>query len=63
MDRKELEKVSDFLLGEENTAYAPYFIGKSYLGVLTPRKRLLLTLHLNQDAVIIGIFIMEMDRY
>lgn len=33
MDRKELEKVSDFLLGEENVAYAPYFIGKSYLSL------------------------------
>ncbi|MCR3757478.1 cupin domain-containing protein [Clostridium felsineum] len=34
MDKKELEKVSDFSLGEENTAYAQYFIGKSYLSTL-----------------------------
>lgn len=38
MDRKELEKVSDFSLGEENTAYAPYFIGKSYLSLLNNKE-------------------------
>ena len=38
MDRKELEKVSDFLLGEENTAYAEYFIGKSYLSSLNDKE-------------------------
>jgi len=27
MERKELENVSDFTLGEENLAFAPYFIG------------------------------------
>ena len=26
MERKELENVSDFTLGEENVAFAPYFI-------------------------------------
>ncbi|MCH3964516.1 MAG: cupin domain-containing protein [Clostridium sp.] len=38
MDRKELEKVSDYLLGEENTAYAQYFIGKSYLSLLNNKE-------------------------
>lgn len=38
MDRKELEKVSDFSLGDENTAYAPYFIGKSYLSLLNSKE-------------------------
>lgn len=31
MKKEELEKTSVFKLGEENTAYAKYFIGKSYL--------------------------------
>lgn len=31
MERKDMERVSAFELGEENTAYAPYFIGRSYL--------------------------------
>ena len=35
MDLKELEKVSPFALGEENTGYAQYFDGKSYLNMLT----------------------------
>lgn len=30
----DLDKVSDFPLGEENVAFAPYFIGKSYLSML-----------------------------
>ncbi|MGN1387906.1 MAG: cupin domain-containing protein, partial [Bacillus sp. (in: firmicutes)] len=34
MNRNVLEKVSDFPLGEENTAFAQYFIGKSYLSPL-----------------------------
>lgn len=38
MERKELEKVSDFTLGEENVAYAPYFIGKSYLSLLNDKE-------------------------
>jgi len=38
MDRKELEKVSDFLLGEENVTYALYFIGKSYLSLLNSKE-------------------------
>lgn len=29
MDLKELEKMSPFALGEENTGYAQYFDGKS----------------------------------
>ena len=35
MDLKELEKESPFALGEENTGYAQYFDGKSYLNMLT----------------------------
>ncbi|WP_347567783.1 cupin domain-containing protein [Acidaminococcus fermentans] len=35
MDLKELEKTSPFALGEENTGYAQYFDGKSYLNMLT----------------------------
>jgi len=38
VERKELEKVSDFALGEENTAFAPYFIGKSYLSLLNDKE-------------------------
>lgn len=38
MERKELENVSDFLLGEENVTYAPYFIGKSYLSLLNNKE-------------------------
>ena len=38
MERKELEKVSDFTLGEENVAFAPYFIGKSYLSLLNDKE-------------------------
>lgn len=38
MKIKELEKVSDFTLGEENIAFAPYFIGKSYLSPLNDKE-------------------------
>lgn len=38
MERKELENVSDFPLGEENVAFAPYFIGKSYLSLLNDKE-------------------------
>lgn len=38
MERKELENVSDFPLGEENITYAPYFIGKSYLSLLNDKE-------------------------
>ncbi|WP_303871058.1 cupin domain-containing protein [Acetobacterium wieringae] len=38
MEKKELEKVSDFALGEENLAFAPYFIGKSYLSLLNDKE-------------------------
>ena len=35
MDLQELEKTSPFALGKENTGYAQYFDGKSYLNMLT----------------------------
>lgn len=38
MERKALEIVSDFTLGEENVAFAPYFIGKSYLSLLNDKE-------------------------
>ncbi|MBB6214335.1 quercetin dioxygenase-like cupin family protein [Anaerosolibacter carboniphilus] len=38
MERNELEKVSDFALGEENVAFASYFIGKSYLSLLNDKE-------------------------
>lgn len=38
MERNELKKVSDFELGEENVAFAPYFIGKSYLHHLNDKE-------------------------
>ena len=41
VDIKELEKVSDFSLGEENIDYAPYFIGKSYLSLLNDKEVIL----------------------
>lgn len=34
MEKNELEQVSAFPLGEENLAFALYFIGKSYLSPL-----------------------------
>ncbi len=34
-DKKEFEKVNVFGMGAENTAYAQYFIGNSYLNPLT----------------------------
>ena len=34
MDLQELEKTSPFALGKENTGYAQYFDGKSYLNIL-----------------------------
>lgn len=36
----EIPKISDFPTGEENTGYAQYFIGKSYLATLTTNKDL-----------------------
>lgn len=33
---KEFEKDNVFGLGNENTAFAQYFIGRSYLNPLTP---------------------------
>jgi quercetin dioxygenase-like cupin family protein len=38
MNKEELAKTSIFPLGEENTAYAKYFIGKSYLGLLNDKE-------------------------
>lgn len=38
MERKELENVSDFPLGEENITFDPYFIGKSYLSFLNDKE-------------------------
>jgi len=38
MDRRQLEKVSPFPLGQPNTAYAKYFIGDSYLSMLNSRE-------------------------
>ena len=35
MDQKEFTRENVFGLGAENTAYAKYFIGKSYLNPLT----------------------------
>lgn len=40
MDQKEFARENVFGLGAENTAYAKYFIGQSYLNPLTnPGKR------------------------
>ncbi|CAH0205485.1 cupin domain-containing protein [Chryseobacterium sp. WG14] len=38
--KTEIPKISDFPTGEENTEYAPYFTGKSYLAMLTTEKDL-----------------------
>ena len=35
MDLQELEKTSPFALGKENTGYAQYFDGMSYMNILT----------------------------
>ena len=37
MDSAEFDKVNVFGKGTENTAYAKYFIGMSYLNPLTPK--------------------------
>ncbi|MCB2311920.1 cupin domain-containing protein [Clostridium tagluense] len=37
-EKKALENVSDFTLGEENVAFAAYFIGKSYLSLLNDKE-------------------------
>lgn len=43
MDRNEFEKLNIFGTGEANTGYAQYFIGNSYLNLLTdPKKTVLL---------------------
>lgn len=43
MDRNEFEKLNVFGTGEANTGYAQYFIGNSYLNLLTdPKKTVLL---------------------
>ncbi len=36
MDKREFESANIFGLGQENAAYAQFFIGKSYLNPLTP---------------------------
>ena len=38
--KTEIPEISDFLTGEENTGYAQYFTGKSYLATLTKNKDL-----------------------
>lgn len=38
MDRKALEKISDFPVGEENIKYAKYFTGKSYVSLLNDKE-------------------------
>lgn len=38
MDRKELENLSAFDLGEDNDAFAKYFSGKSYLSMLNDKE-------------------------
>src|SRR5574344_501859 len=38
MNKEELAKTSMFPLGGENTAYAKYFIGKSYLSLLNDKE-------------------------
>ena len=57
MDYMEFEPRNIFGLGKENTAFAQYFTGKSYLNPLTPPPgacRLLRTLRSNPDAAITG---------
>ena len=38
--KTEVPKISDFPVGEENTGYAQYFTGKSWLAPLTTSKEL-----------------------
>ncbi len=38
MERKDLENISVFALGEENEAFAQYFIGRSYLSFLNDKE-------------------------
>jgi quercetin dioxygenase-like cupin family protein len=38
MNRKELEKISDFPVGAKNVEYAKYFTGKSYASLLNEKE-------------------------
>ncbi|SEM32396.1 hypothetical protein SAMN05216431_10191 [Ligilactobacillus sp. WC1T17] len=56
-----------FGFGEENTAFAKYFINKSYLNGLIPADDnidvMWLMLILNRDAAITGIFTIKATNY
>ena len=59
--KEEFDKENVFGLGQENTAFARYFIGNSYLNPLTNPKGTRVfwqTLPLSRDAGITGISIM-----
>ena len=55
-DKEEFNRQNVFGLGQENAAFAQYFIGNSYLNPLTNPKE---TLPLSLDAGTTGIFIMQ----
>lgn len=58
------EKLSVFPMGEKNDAYARYFVGQSYLKMLTTEGEWLLAMLLLSPAVaIIGISIIKAGRY
>ncbi len=68
-DKATFDKANVFGLGQENTAFAQYFIGNSYLNPLTKAGKKALYFwqmsHLNQAAAITGISITpkpEADR-
>ena len=55
-----------FPIGEKNTAYAQYFVGQSYLNMLTTKGLPIGTLPLNPDAGTTGISTMpglEADKF
>ena len=60
--KQDLGGGSVFEIGEPNTAFAQYFIGQSYLKMLTAERVGVGNVTLNQAAAITGIFITKAAR-
>ena len=57
------EKLSVFPMGEKNDAYARYFVGQSYLKMLTTEGVAIGNVLLSPAVAIIGISIIKAGRY
>ena len=63
-NREEFDRQNVFGLGQENSAFAQYFIGNSYLNPLTDPKEcavFLANVTFERDAATTGIFIMRRE--